>query len=355
MSITLSELARILDGHGMTCVIEGDAERTISSVATLEEAGPDQIAFLANLKYEAALTTTRAGAVIVGETQAIPEGLTVLRTKDPYAAVTAVIVHVHGYRRHPAVGIDDRAVIHPSARIGEGANVHHGVTISENVVIGDGANIYPGCYIARDCRLGEGCTLYPNVTLYDGSILGHRVTLHAGTVIGEDGLGYAPIGETWHKIPQIGIVEIGDDVELGANCTIDRATLGRTVIGKGTKFSNLVAIGHGTKVGENCMFVAQVGVAGSVTIGKHVTMAGKVGVAGHLTVGDDAQLAAMTGVMRDVDAGAKVAGQPSIPFNDFMRCIAVYERLPEMHKQMRRMERKLAELEQALAARQKNG
>src|SRR5262249_23175516 len=154
-------------------------------------------------------------------------------------------------------------------------------------------------------------------------LLGHRVSIHAGSVIGEDGLGYAPIGESWHKIPQIGVVEIGDDVEIGANCSIDRATLGRTSIGAGTKFSNLIAIGHGTKIGMNCMFVAQVGVAGSVTVGNHVTMAGKSGVAGHLTIGDNVQIAAMAGVMDDVPADTSVAGAPAFNRKEVLRSWAI--------------------------------
>ncbi|HWL94829.1 MAG TPA: UDP-3-O-(3-hydroxymyristoyl)glucosamine N-acyltransferase, partial [Phycisphaerae bacterium] len=178
----------------------------------------------------------------------------------------------------------------------------------------------------------------PNVVVYDGSIIGNRVTLHAGTVVGEDGLGYAPVGEKWHKIPQIGIAEIGDDVELGANCAIDRATLGRTFIGAGTKFSNLVAIGHGTKIGENCMFVAQVGIAGSVTVGRHVMMAGKAGVAGHLTIGDHSEVAAMSGVMRSLEPNSRVAGLPAIPLRDAMRSISIYEKLPQLYRQIQQLQ-----------------
>jgi UDP-3-O-[3-hydroxymyristoyl] glucosamine N-acyltransferase len=321
-------------------------------VATLEEAGPREVSFLANAKYEKALESTSAGAVIVSRDQEIPSGMTVLRTADPYAAFTMIMVHVHGYRRHPEVGIDERAVIDPGAVIGEGANIQHGVTIRPEVRMGRGVVIYPGCYIAEDCRLGDDCILYPNVVLYQGTILGDRVTIHAGSVIGEDGLGYAEVEGKWRKIPQIGIVEIGDDAEIGANCSIDRATLGRTVIGAGTKFSNLIAVGHGTKIGEDCMFVAQVGVAGSVTVGKHVTMAGKAGVAGHLMIGDNARLAAMTGVMRDVPADAQVAGQPAIPIKDALRSFSLVERLPEIHRQLKQVEAQVAALQKALEERE---
>jgi len=335
----------------MACTVVGDAERELVGVATLEDATPDEISFLANPKYEKALRTTSAGAVIVSNDQQIPEGLTALRTADPYAAITAVMVHIHGYRRHKPVGRSHDAVIDPSAVIGENANIHHGVTIEANVTIGKNVVLYPGVYIAENCRLGDDCVLYPNVVLYDGVILGDRVALHAGTVVGEDGLGYAPVGEKWQKIPQVGTVQIGNDVEMGSNCSIDRATLGRTVIADGTKFSNLVAIGHGTKIGENCMFVAQVGVAGSVHVGKHVILAGKAGVAGHLTIGDNAQLGAMAGLMKDIPAGMSFAGLPAIPIKDALRSFSLVERLPQLHKQIKRLEAQVEALRKALEAK----
>ncbi len=344
MAHRLSDLARHLCKMGMNATVEGDAARAVVAVSTLEEATADQITFLANPKYEAALQTTSAGAVIVSTEQSVPKHLTVLRTPDPYAAVMAVIVHIHGYRRHRRVGRHDRAVIDPSATIGENAQIHHGVTIEADVRIGCNAVVYPGVYVAERCQIGDDCVLYPNVVIYDGVLMGNRVTIHAGSVIGEDGLGYAPVGENWHKIPQIGIVEIGDDVEIGANCTIDRATLGRTVIESGTKFSNLIAIGHGAKIGENCMFVAQVGLAGSVTVGKRVRMAGKAGIAGHLTIGDDAEVAAMAGVMRDVPPKTRVAGIPALPIKDAMRSVSLFERLPDLYRQIKQLEAEIERL-----------
>jgi len=348
MAVRLRDLVEPLAKFKLPCIIEGDADKTVIGLATLEDAGPNELSFLSNTKYEKVLHSTKAGAVIVSQTQAVPDGLTVLRVPDPYAALTVLMVHIHGYRQHAKVGRDARAVIHPSAKIGEGANIFHGVTICEDVVIGKNAVLFPGVHIARHCRVGDDCTLYPNVVIYDGSVLGHRVTVHANSVIGEDGLGYAPVGEKWHKIPQIGIVEICDDVEIGANCAIDRATLGKTVIGAGSKFSNLIAIGHGAKIGPNCMFVAQVGIAGSVTVGSHVTMAGKSGVAGHLTIGDNAQVAAMAGVMSDVPADTSVAGAPAIPRKDALRSFALIARLPDLHKQIKDLETQLDELKKAI-------
>ena len=349
MAYRLSTLAEHLSGIGMPCEVHGDADREVVAVSTLEDAGADEIGFLANPKYEAALKSTAAAAVIVSSDQKVPAGLAVLRVPEPYAAVTAVIVHIHGYRHHKPVGVSDRAVVDPAATVGKNADIHPTVTIAAGATIGRNVYIYPGVYIGENCRLGDDCVLYPNVVIYDNTILGDRVTVHAGSVIGEDGLGYAPVGEKWRKIPQVGIVEIGDDVEIGANCAIDRATLGRTVIAAGTKFSNLVAIGHGTKIGENCMFVAQVGVAGSVTVGKHVTMAGKVGVAGHLEIGDYAELSAMCGVMKNVPPKTRVAGVPAVPSKHFMRAVSIMERLPQMAREIKQLQAELDRLKQTPA------
>ncbi|MEK6643448.1 MAG: UDP-3-O-(3-hydroxymyristoyl)glucosamine N-acyltransferase [Planctomycetota bacterium] len=347
----LRDLVEPLARFQLPCTIDGDADRDVIGIATLEDARPNELSFLSNAKYEKALSSTKAGAVIVAQTQAVPPGLTVLRVPDSYAAMCVLMVHLHGYRQHPRAGHDARATIHPTAKIGENANIHHGVTICENVTIGKNAAIYPGCYISAACQIGDNVALFPNVVIYEGCILGHRVSIHANSTIGEDGLGYAPVGEKWHKIPQIGIVEIGDDVEIGANCSIDRATLGRTLIGPGTKFSNQIAIGHGTKIGRDCMFVAQVGIAGSVTVGNHVTLAGKVGVAGHLTIGDNAQLAAMSGVMNDIPADTALAGAPAIPIKDALRSFSLIARLPEMHKRVKELAAEIEALRKAVDGR----
>lgn len=345
MSERLAALSDFLTSQGMPCRCDGQGDRAIRGVATLEDATGDEISFLANPKYEKMLASTHAGAVVVGREQTTPDGLSVLRVADPYAAIMMLMVRLHGYRRHGPVGVDPAARIHPSARVGANATIRGGVTIEADVVVGDNVVLYPGAYLAKGCRLGNDCVLYPNVVVYEGCILGDRVCIHACSVIGEDGLGYAPVGERWHKIPQVGIVEIGDDVEIGANCAIDRATLGKTVIGAGTKFSNLIAIGHGTKVGRDCMFVAHVGIAGSVTVGNHVTMAGKVGVAGHLKIGDNVRIAALSGVMRDIEPDTEVLGQPAMPMADARRVYAAMQRLPEMREKLRRVETEVARLE----------
>lgn len=328
----------------------GDSQCAIRGVATLEDATTGDVAFLSNPKYEKVLQSTAASAVVIKPDIAAPSHLHRICVADPYAAITVLIVELHGYRKHRRFPTHSESFIHPSARIGGGATIYPGATIDEDVEIGDQATIYPGCYIGPRSRIGNQLLLYPNVVIYDDTRIGDRVTIHAGTVIGEDGLGYAPVGGRWIKIPQIGWVEIGDDVEIGANCTIDRATLGRTKIGSGTKFSNLIAVGHGTQIGEHCLFVAQVGLAGSVTVGHHVTMAGQAGVVGHIRVGDNATIGAKAGVTNNVPDGQTVLGQPAIPIRDMRRQVVLVGRLPEMNETIKQLEKRIAELEARITA-----
>ena len=349
MQATLAKLCETLKKQRMTPELEGDPKQVIHGVNTLEDAGPGEISFLANPKYEKLLDETRASAVVVKPDQETSQDLALIRVADPYAAIAALIVELHGYRRHRRPATCPTCThIAASARIGQNASIHPGVTIDEDVLIGDNAVIYAGCYIGPRCRIGDDLLLYPNVVIYDDTVVGNRVTLHAGTVVGEDGLGYAPVGEKWIKIPQAGHVEIGDDVEIGANCTIDRATLGKTKIGSGSKFSNLIAIGHGTQIGENCLLVVQVGLAGSVTVGKHVTMAGQAGVVGHIRIGDNATIGAKAGVTNNVPDGETVLGAPAVPITEAKRRVAHVARLPELKATVKRLEKQIAELEARL-------
>ena len=348
MEMTLAEVCATLERYGMKATLRGDAQLRVRGVATLEEATAGEVSFLSNPKYEKLLQTTQASAVVVKPDAPAPDHLACLCVDDPYAAITVLIVAMHGYRKHPPVAPTGPAYIAPSAGIGENAQIHAGATVDENVTIGRNSVIYPGCYVGPNCRIGDDVILYANVVIYDGCILGNRVTIHSGTVVGNDGLGYAPVGGKWIKIPQIGIVEIGDDVEIGSNCSIDRATLGRTKIGSGTKMSNLIAIGHGTQIGEHCMLVAQVGLAGSVNVGNHVTMAGQVGVVGHIRIGDGATIGAKAGVVNSVPDGATYLGQPAIPISDMRRQVAHIARLPELSKTVKELNRRLQQLEQGV-------
>lgn len=347
--LTLESVAQLLSDAGMSADVDGDAAVRVRRVNTLEDAETGDIGFLANRKYARLLQTTAASAVIVpADEPREREDIAYIRTKDPYAAITHVVVKLHGYRRHPQWGGGERAEIHASARVGGGANIAAGVTICEDAVIGERVTLYPGCFIAPRCRIGDDVVLYPNVTLYDDTVVGHRVAIHAGSVIGEDGLGFAPVGGKWVKIPQVGRVVIADDVELGANCTIDRATLGETKVGRGTKFSNLIAVGHGTKIGEDCLFVAQVGLAGSVNVGDHVTMAGQAGVVGHIQIGDKVTVGAKAGVTNDVEAGITVLGQPAVPITECKRQVASVRRLPELLQRLKKAEAEIERLRSKL-------
>jgi len=340
----LSELSHALSERGFANQIEGDPDLVIRSANTLEDAQEGEISFLANPKYKNKLTDTRASAVIVSPDETIPDGLTVLRCSNPYGAITATIILVHGYRKHPQWGIDARSCIADSAEIGENANIGPYVTISERTVIGNNATIYPGCFVGDYVTIGDDVILYPNVVIYDKSRIGNRVALHAGTVVGQDGLGYAPVDGKWLKIPQIGRVVIDDDVEMGANCALDRATMGETYIGKGTKFSDLVVIGHGTKLGERCMLVAQVGIAGSVDVGNDVTLAGQVGVAGHISIGDDVLVSAKSAVWSSIEEGAHYLGFPATNAYQYRRQAALVQHLPELRKRLRQLEAEVVRL-----------
>ena len=342
---TLARLCDVIEKHDLKTELRGDAQCEINSVATLEDAGEGQISFLSNVKYGKMLEATNASAVLLKPDVTAPQNLNLIRVDDPYAALTILMIEIHGYRRHRRLEAGSREpLIAASAKIGDGATVHPGATIDEDVVIGRDAVIYPGCYIGARSRIGDKLLLYPNVVIYDDTIIGDRVTVHAGTVIGNDGLGYAPLHGKWIKIPQIGIVEICDDVEIGSNCSIDRATIGKTSIGSGTKFSNLIAVGHGTHIGEDCMLVAQVGLAGSVEVGKHVTMAGQAGIVGHIRIGDDATIGAKAGVTASVADGETVLGSPAAPIKDVRRRFAIIGRLPDLRESVKSLEKQVAEL-----------
>jgi UDP-3-O-[3-hydroxymyristoyl] glucosamine N-acyltransferase len=301
----------------------GDPEIEIQSIAALEEAGPGQLSFLSNTKYLQDFKATRASAVIV-PTGVESSGPCLLRCKDSYYAFAQAMVLLHGHRRHPHVGVHPRANVDPTA------------TIGENTVI------YPGAFVGPHTRIGRDCVLYPNVVIYDSCVVGDRVSIHAGTVIGVDGFGYATHGGVHHKIPQAGGVTIGDDVEIGANCTIARGALVNTVIGAGTKMDGLGMIGHGATIGPGCMIVAQVGISGSTNVGKYVTMGGQVAITGHLTIGDFATLAGRSAVMTDIEPRAKVMGMPAMPASHARRVYVAFTMLPELVDRIKKLERAAA-------------
>jgi UDP-3-O-[3-hydroxymyristoyl] glucosamine N-acyltransferase len=316
MTISLSQLAEKIGA-----VVVGDGTAVVSSISSLEDAGPGQLSFLSNPKYERLLNTTRAAAVIASKATR-SERVTILRCDDPYFAFMQAMVLLHGHRKHPHAGVHPQAHVDPTAKLGEGCV------------------IYPGAYVGPRAVLGRECVLYPNAVVYDDCVLHDRVTLHAGSVIGQDGFGYATRKGAHHKIPQVGIVEIGDDVEIGANVTIQRATLGKTVIGAGTKISDLVAIGHGASIGEHGLLVSLVGIAGSTRIGHHATIGGQAGVAGHLVLGDRVTIAARGGVATDVADGAVLYGAPATPAPHGRKGVTLLAQLPEIVERIRKLEKR---------------
>lgn len=319
-AVPISEIVAYTGGR-----YDGPADRMIEGVASLADASETQLAFLSNPKYAAQLAATKAAAILVPESAA-GDDARFIRVADPYYAFAQVLAKYFAFRSVP-VGISPRAAISASAKLGQGVSVGPFSTISDDVVLGDGVIVFQNVSIESGCVIGDGTVIYPQVSIYEGSIIGRRCIIHSGTVIGADGYGFATHGGRHHKIPQVGIVRIGDDVEIGAGCTIDRAALGETSIGDGTKIDDQVMIAHNVKVGKHCLLVAQVGIAGSTELGDYVVVAGQSGFAGHLTIGSRVQVAAKSAVLDDVADGEKVMGIPAIPFRQFARREAIMRRM----------------------------
>jgi UDP-3-O-[3-hydroxymyristoyl] glucosamine N-acyltransferase len=332
---TLGEIAEHVGGR-----VHGDSSIVIRSAATLEEAQAGDISFLVNPRYERQLQTTRAGAVIVARD--IPDApMPLLVVEDPYYAFMQVMVLLHGHRRHKQTGINPQASISATASIGPDCHIHDFVTISDNVQIGERCIIYPCAFIGEGVRIGDDCVIYPSVAIYDGCRIGNRVAIHANSTIGVDGFGYATHGGVHHKIPQVGVVVIEDDVEIGSCCGIERGTLGYTIIGRGSKLGDLVTIGHGTKIGPHCLLVAQVGIAGSTTIGHHCVIGGQAGVVGHVTIGNNVTIGGRAGVINSVPDGKTVLGAPAFDADEARRAYAVLPGLPKMRQDIRDLQKKL--------------
>ena len=319
-AVPITEIVALVGGR-----YGGPPDVALHGIAPLAEATPQQLSFLANPKYAAQVATTRAGAILVADDHDGGDAR-LIRVKNPYLAMASVAAKWFASRRGPR-GISPLASVAPSARLGREVNVGAFVTIGEDVMIGDGVTIYPNVAIAAGCAIGEGTMIYPLVSIYEGTTVGRRCILHSGVVAGSDGYGFATEGGRHHKVPQIGSVRIEDDVEIGSNTTIDRGTIGETVIGEGTKIDNLVQIGHGVKIGKHCLIVALVGIAGSTELGDYVVAAGQSGFAGHLKIGSRAQIAAKSAVFHDIPEGGKVMGSPAVPFREFARREATLKRM----------------------------
>ncbi len=353
-NMTLGELADRIGGE-----LEGDGRQAITGAAPLGQAGEEDVSFLANDKYRHLMETTSAAAVIVARDYAGPGGR-LIRCSDPYLAFRETMVLLYGFRTPYFTGVDPAAHIDSTAQIGKDVSIAPGVSIAGETAIGSGTAIYPGVFIGRNCRIGAGCTIYPNSVIYNETVLGDRVTIHACSSIGQDGFGYATHenddGIVVHdKIPQSGRVIIENDVEIGACCAIERAALGATVIGAGTKFADLVAIGHGTKVGKHCLLVSQAGIAGSTTVGDYCSFAGQCGIVGHISIGDRVRVGAKAGVINDVDSDIEVLGAPALPRTQAKKIVISTMRLPEMAKKIKSMEDEIKELRARIEDRGHDG
>ena len=324
------------------CELRGDGDVEVAGVGGIEQAGPGDVTFLANPRYAAHLRTTRAAAVILGPGQETP--LPCLVSDNPYLAFARAVALLRPPARplpgvHPSAQVDPTAVLGPDVHVGALAVVGAGVRV------GARSALHPQVVLYEGVEVGEDCVLHSGVQVREGCRLGNRVVVQNGAVVGGDGFGFARDREgRYHKFPQVGIVVIGDDVEIGALSAVDRAALGETRIGRGTKLDNLVQIGHSVTIGEDTVLAGQVGVAGSTRIGSRVTLAGQVGVAGHLTIGDGAVATAQTGIPGSVEPGAVVSGYPAIENRGWLKSSAVFAKLPELQRRLRELERKVESL-----------
>jgi UDP-3-O-[3-hydroxymyristoyl] glucosamine N-acyltransferase len=340
----LAELAARVGGE-----VAGDGGLLIEGVAPLEEATPAHISFFSNKKYRQAFEASRAGAVVVEPGVEAPGGRTLLRVRNAYLAFAKIATLFHP-PREALPEVAPGAVIHPTARVHAGAQVMPLASVGPGAEVGARSILFPGVHVCEGARIGEDCLLYPNVVVRERCVIGNRVILQPGCVIGADGFGFAfdPEGEgkgpRHFKVPQTGVVVVEDDVEIGANTCVDRATLGVTRIGRGTKIDNLVMIAHNVEVGPLCLLVSQVGISGSTKLGMGVVAAGQVGIVGHLEIGAGVKIGAQSGVINDVGAGETVAGSPAGPHALWLKNMASLNHLAEMRKELRELRKELDRL-----------
>lgn len=335
----LSDLAREL-----SCQLVGEGEVEIRGVADIREAQEGELTFVADARHLKYLEGCQASAVILSFA-APPSARPNLRTDNPYLAFARALEILHP-GEHPAPGVHPAAILEEGVKLGEGVSIGALTFVGRGAEIGDHSILFPQVYVGSGSRMGKGCILHPQVMVREGVRIGDRVIIHSGAVLGSDGFGYAKQGDgRYYKIPQIGGVTIEDEVEIGANVTIDRATLGQTRIGRGTKIDNLVQVAHNVQVGQDTIIISQVGIAGSTKIGNRVTLAGQAGIIGHIEIGDDCIVGSQSGVGEDLKPGSVVTGSPAIPHHLWRRMAVSLPRLPELLKSIRALEKRLKDLE----------
>lgn len=334
--MTIQEIADLVGGE-----VEGDGKTAINGASGIKEAQPGDVTFLANSRYQSLLKETNATCVIVQPSVSVPKGKIVIRHESPSLAFAKIMEQLGPEPVNYPPGIHPTAVIGKDVRLGKDVSIQPHVVIEDGAVIGDNTGIGAGVFIGRDTHIGSDSFIYPRVVVREGISIGNRCIIHSGTVIGSDGFGYATVRGIHHKIPQIGTVVIEDDVEIGANVTIDRARFDKTWIKKGTKIDNLVQIAHNVVIGENSIVVAQVGISGSTTIGNNVILAGQSGAAGHITIGDNAIVCGRAGVTKSVPVGQTVSGFPAAPHNKVKRLQALVNRLPKLYGKVLELEKRI--------------
>ncbi len=338
MEFTAAVIAGFLNG-----IVEGNPEIKVNTVAKIEEGQPAALSFLANPKYEQYIYTTKSSVVLVNKGFIASAAIeaTLIRVDDAYESFASLLRMVDQATKPKKKGIHPSAVIEASASIGSEVYIGPFAYIGENVVLGDGCSVYPHVYIGDNTRLGENSELYSGVKIYHACIIGQNCIIHAGSVIGSDGFGFAPQSDNeYKKIPQLGNVILEDFVEIGANVTIDRATMGSTIIRRGVKLDNLIQIGHNVEVGENTVMAAQTGIAGSTKVGKNCMFGGQVGLAGHIKVAAGTKIGAQGGVAGDIKLeNTTIIGSPAIEFRNFLKSSVIFKKLPEMKSKLDSMER----------------
>lgn len=340
-SMTAAELAALVGG-----TLVGEAATPLTGVATVGEAGPQDVAFLENLKYGAAASASRAGCLLLPPESKDAPALAPARilVAEPRAAFTLLVQEIdRATRPTPGTGVSTKAAVHPEAKLGRGVIVGDFAVIEKGAKIGDGTTISPLCFVGQGAELGKDCLLHPRAVVMHDCVLGNGVIVHPGAVIGGDGFGFLTDKKTGRhtKIPQIGNVVIGDRAEIGSNVTIDRGAVGSTAIGEGTQIDNLVQIGHNVRTGRDCVIVSQVGIAGSTTVGHNVILAGQAGIVGHINIGDGAIVTAQTGVLADVAPKTTLFGSPARPYREAMKLQVLFGRLPELFETVKTLEKKL--------------
>jgi len=342
MQFTAQQIAQMLNG-----TVEGDPSVQVNQLGKIEEAEAGSLSFLANPKYEQYLYSTGASIVIINNDQVLAEPVeaTLIRVENAYMAITALL-DVYNKLKLDKSGIEQPSFIHPTATIGENVYVGAFAYIGPNVKIGNNCKIYPQTYIADDVVLADNVTLFAGVRVYFDCRIGNNVIVHSGTIIGADGFGFAPVGDgTYSKIPQIGNVVIEDDVEIGSNTTIDRATMGSTIIRKGVKLDNLIQVAHNVEIMSNTVVAAQTGISGSTKVGENCIIGGQVGIVGHITIAKGSQVQAQSGISRTLsDENKKWMGSPAQPYSNHMRSQIVINRLPDLEKKVNELEKIITEL-----------